>query len=256
MELTFLERAALTSHPVAQRLFRIMETKQSNLAIALDVTSQAELVRLADQLGPYMSLLKTHVDILEDFTPDLGEKLRALAERHQFLIFEDRKFADIGQTVSLQYERGIYRIIEWADLINAHIVPGPGVIEGLKARGLSRGRGLLLLAEMSSHGTLAAGSYTQRAVEMAREHADFVVGWISLGKIAAEPSWLHLTPGVQLVPGQDAWGQRYRTVEEVVTQNGTDLCIVGRAITHAADPLQQACLYRNRAWAAYQQRLA
>ncbi len=243
--LSFLKRANLTRQPMAQKLLKLMEDKKTNLSVALDVTSQSQLLKMADLLGPELCVLKTHVDILEDYTPDFGKELRKLAEKHRFLIFEDRKFADIGQTVSLQYRKGIYRIAEWADLINAHIVPGPGIIEGLK------GSNLLLLAEMSSDGTMAKGAYTRKAVEMAEAHAETVIGFIALRKLSQHPGMIHFTPGVKMQPGQDALGQRYRTVDEIICKNKSDIIIVGRDITHAANPNEQAHLYREKAWNAY-----
>lgn len=243
--LSFLKRASLTRHPMAQKLFKLMEDKESNLCLAADVTSQKRLLELADELGPYLCVLKTHVDILTDFTPDFGSRLRQLAEKHRFLIFEDRKFADIGQTVSLQYRQGVYRIAEWADMVNAHVVPGPGIIEGLK------GSSLLLLAEMSSVGTLAKGSYTRQAVSMAEAHSDTVIGFICLRKLSQNPGMIHFTPGVKLAEGHDAMGQRYRTVDEILIKNKSDIIIVGRDITHAAKPQEQTALYRQKGWEAY-----
>ena len=39
--------------------------------------------------------------MITDFDADLVDQLQALAKQHDFLIFEDRKFADIGKLTSI-----------------------------------------------------------------------------------------------------------------------------------------------------------
>lgn len=253
--LSFLERAQNTSSIITKKLFSLMEAKQTNLALSADVAKAETLLKLAERLGPEICVLKTHIDIIEDFTPQLTTKLRMLANQHQFLIFEDRKFADIGNTVKQQYAGGIYKIVEWADIINAHSLPGPGIIAGLKEVGLPRHRGLLLLAEMSSAGNLLNKDYAEATLNMAMQFPEFVMGFITQHALSDAPQWINMTPGVQLDTGGDGLGQQYVTPEKAILENGTDIIIVGRGIIAANDPVAVAKIYRERAWEAYQKAL-
>lgn len=248
---TYAKRAKICTNPTAQKLLTLMDEKQTNLCVAADVITKKELLDLANLLGPEICLFKTHIDIVEDFDDDLVIQLQRLAEKHNFLIFEDRKFADIGKTVQLQYEKGMYHIADWAHITNAHTVAGPGSIGALKAIGLSKGRGLLVLAEMTPKGTLAKGSYTEASIEMAEAHRDFVIGFITTRQLVDDPVFINMTPGVQLQTGGDAFGQQFATPVTVITKNKSDVIIVGRGITASEDPLAEAKKYRAAGWQAY-----
>ena len=254
---TFAVRAENIQCGVGAKLLRLMEEKRTNLAVAADVTSESELLRLADAVGSFICMLKTHADIISDWNAQSGVRLRDIARRHNFLIFEDRKFADIGNTVQNQLAGGVHRIVEWADIINAHAVPGAGIVKGLKKAVDASGRdvGLVLLAEMSSKGNLASEltGYKEKTVEIAVENKDFVFGFISMRDIAGA-DFVHLTPGVKIGEEGDALGQQYNTPEKVVGENGSDVIIVGRGIYASDNPSAAAEKYRDAGWAAYQKR--
>lgn len=264
-QMTFAERAELSANGVAHNLYQLMSEKETNLCLALDETDPERFLGLAAQLGPELAILKTHVDTLEGYTSRIAVELENLSREHHFLIFEDRKFADIGNTVKNQYTKGVFHIIEWADIINAHALPGPGIIEGLRAEvaehDLLDSRALLLLAQMSSAGNLLDAAYTAKVVAMAKQYPDFVIGFIGAGLAAlpelvkqAPPELLIFTPGVKLQQGRDQLGQQFQTPEDCVAA-GADLLVVGRDIYQDAKPLAKARQYREIGWQAYQKRI-
>lgn len=254
--LTYKERATYCTNPIAQRLLTIMETKETNLVLAADVTTKAKLLQLANLIGPEICVLKIHCDIIDDYDQDLPQQLRALADKHNFLIWEDRKFADIGSVAGMQYAGGIFKIADWADIVTVHAIAGDGTLEALKSKSTTKNSAFLLIAQMSSAHTLAQDSYTSATVQLALQYPDDVIGVICRQKLSDNPALLHLTPGVQLSEGTDLFGQQYLTPEKVINELHSDIIIVGRGILQAHDPLAQAQLYKKAGWDAYQNRVS
>ncbi|KAF7955321.1 hypothetical protein BTUL_0043g00260 [Botrytis tulipae] len=365
---SFEDRGSKTKHPLTAYLLRLMTLKQSNLCVSADVSTAGELLRLADSVGPSIVVLKTHYDLINNWdynpTTGTGARLNRLARRHGFLIFEDRKFGDIGNTVQLQYTEGTAKIIEWSHITNVNMIPGKASVDslaeaaarwrerkryevktnisvgtprpesiesdedqittpinlnsnsnevtdgshGLEAHdeanigrkasivsittvsqhfepansprsridfdieeesypGIDEApleRGLLILAQMSSAGNFMTRDYTNACVESAREHKDYVMGFISQETLNTDPDddFISMTPGCQLPPENDedaelegdGKGQQYNTPSKLVGL-GCDIVIVGRGIIRAGDPKWEAERYRRKAWEAYQERV-
>jgi uridine monophosphate synthetase len=99
---TYRARSSLpTTGPLASYLLSLISVKQTNLCLSADVETSAELLQLAEDVGDSICVLKTHCDIVTDWSDRTAQALREIAKRKWFLIFEDRKFADIGGMSSL-----------------------------------------------------------------------------------------------------------------------------------------------------------
>ncbi len=249
--LSFEKRLELAKHPLSKKILQIMIDKTTNLSAAADFTSADSILKFADEVGPYICILKIHADIIDDFGFEFIKKLKILAEKHNFVIFEDRKFADIGATVKAQFESGPLQIADWADLVNAHLLPGPGIIDGLKAARKNVNQGLLLIAQLSSAGNLIDQEYIEKTRIAAEENSDFVMGFISQSKISEDPGMLHMTPGVKIGEGGDNLSQQYLTPERAINERGADIVIVGRGLSQAKDVPNAAKEYRKQAWCTY-----
>ncbi|XP_029663663.1 uridine 5'-monophosphate synthase-like [Formica exsecta] len=257
LKLPYCKRAKLAKNLLASKLLELMESKQTNLCLAADLKKTDAILELANIVGPHIAVLKTHIDIIEDFNENFILQLKELAKRHKFLLMEDRKFGDIGNTVSLQYRYGLYKIAEWADLITVHPVSGASIIDALKKglENIMEPRGIFLVAEMSSKGALTTGDYLKSAVSIAEEASDLIVGLVSQSNLSVQPGLLQLTPGVKLSKSDDGLDQQYNNPESVIN-SGADLAVVGRGITEASHGFLKATLeYKKQLWNAYEKRI-
>ncbi|KAI6819264.1 hypothetical protein KC340_g13866 [Hortaea werneckii] len=129
---TYAERAEQSgTAPLATYLLRLIHIKRTNLCVSADVNTTTELLRVAEEVGDHICVLKTHADIIDDFGDRTIRGLNEISRRKKFLVFEDRKFGDIGSTLQQQYTRGPLAIVKWAPIVNAALFPGPAIITAL-----------------------------------------------------------------------------------------------------------------------------
>lgn len=256
------ERWNAATSPMAKRYMEVATVKQSLVCLAADRNTMAGLFDLVEAVGPHVAALKTHVDLVDDWTPEAWSQFCKAAHEAHLLIFEDRKFADIGK-ISRAQMAGIYDIRSWSDLVTAHLISGPDVVDGLQAGWADAGRsgGVLLLAQMSSRGNLLHPGYTQEVVQKGAAHSG-VFGFIGNGSRPGELAELRQavgeakmiwTPGVNLAVGDGEMGQRYGDPTEAVLA-GSDCIIVGSGIHKADDPTSAAAAYAKASWSGLMKR--
>ena len=155
------------------------------------------------------------------------------------------------------------QIHSWAHIVNAAVLAGPGIIDAL-AQSITKAeskeeRGILILAEMTSKGSLATGEYTRASVEIARKHREQVFGFVAtqqLGEFGGEvqpaedEDFVVFTTGISIESKGDALGQQYQSPARAVGR-GADFLIVGRGIYTGSDPVASAEAYRKAGWDAY-----
>ncbi len=250
------------AHPLSHRFMEIAVEKKSLVVLAADLFTIDELLVLIGEVGPYISALKTHVDMVTDFNIEKWNEVVELAKKYDLMIFEDRKFADIGKISRIQMG-GMYDIRSWADLVTAHRISGPDIVDGLGEgwSDVKRIGGIFLLAQMSSRGNLLTSNYTDEVVSTGTG-SPHVVGYIGNGSSSDEISWLRdkagdskliWTPGVNLHVKSGELGQRYGHPFDAVMA-GADAVIVGSGIYKSQDRISTAKAYAKATWDALLER--
>ena len=253
------ERWSRNDLPMARNYMDVVCRKQSLGCLAADRKTMTGLNQLLDEVGPHIAALKTHVDLIDDWSKEGWAGFCRKAKEMDLLIFEDRKFADIGK-ISRDQMGGIYDIRNWADLVTAHLISGADIVDGLHAgwRDVERNGGVLLLAQMSSRGNLLSPQYTDKVVELGSKHKG-VFGFIGNGSKPDELRELRnkvgngkliWTPGVNLAVGDGEMGQRYGSPDEAIMA-GSDCIIVGSGIHKSENPAESAKSYAEVSWKAF-----
>lgn len=209
---------------------------KKTICLALDFSKKDKILSMINLFADKIKIFKLHCDIIDDFDDTFIETLIKLKTKHNFLLWEDRKFADIGYITEKQIRNGYHKIIKWADIVSFHSISGYDSIP--KIDNLI----IFLVIELSSANNLCDKEYISRSVDIANKHPN-IKGIVAQHR----PDNLNkniavITPGISLEKTTDNINQKYDKIENKVCSN---IFVIGRAITNSKEPLKAYSLLNH-----------
>tara|TARA_Y100000022_G_C13240415_1_gene372097 strand:+ start:177 stop:899 length:723 start_codon:yes stop_codon:yes gene_type:complete len=226
--------------------------KKSNICLSLDYTKTKDILNVLNLVKDYIIIVKIHVDIIEDFDNNFINSLVKICDENNILIFEDRKFADIGYIFEKQFTGGIYNINKWANLITVHSIVGDGILK-IFEKCKKHNQGILYIAEMSNKNNMLNNDYKNKTLEIANKYKNCIIGFICQHKIS-NCDYLYFTPGVNIECTKDNYDQKYIS-PETAFKNGSDIIIIGRGITNSHNIKESCIKYRDIFYNLYKTKL-
>lgn len=204
-----------------QRLEKIAKLKNSNIIFSADTP---DFLEICEKIGDYIVAVKIHSDIY--YSPEIFR----IAHEKNFLVIDDRKFADIARICGDQM-----KVLPPVDFVTMHAFCGEAGIQEIQR--IHPNVGVLVIADMSSYDFGA--DYGARASELAEKMPN--CGLIAQKRYSAPGSIVVMTPGISLEAKHDNLNQKYS--HPASKKAVSDYLIIGRDIYLNSDPIQRITEY-------------
>jgi len=228
--------------PTAPPRLSSSDLARARMALALDLDDLVPAVRLARELSPYFSVAKVGLELFSAVGPDAVTALSDLG----FDVFADLKFHDIPTTVG-KASRVVGAL--GARYLNLHAEGGVPMlragVEGLKEGAADAGMTepfALAVTVLTSEGDATASHLLGGRVRAALESGcDGIVCAASDVHEAKQygPRIITMVPGIRPA-GAAAHDQRRPATPADAIAAGSDIIILGRAVTQADNPVKAA----------------
>lgn len=213
------------------------------IIVALDVASESEALKLADQLDPALCRVKVGKELFTRCGPQILKQLH----QRGFEVFLDLKFHDIpntcAQAVLAAAEQGVW-------MVNVHASGGQRMMAAAREL-LDKNRlptkliAVTVLTSMSSEEMSSLGverSLDDQVLHLARlTQAAGLHGVVCSAREAKGltselgSDFLKVTPGIRL-PSQDQDDQQRIMTPQAAIAAGSTHLVIGRPISQVADP--------------------
>ena len=213
--LEFVNGTPCPSNPLLKRLNR-------RIIWAADCASMDEMLEKLDTYGPHIGILKTHMDTFADFNEDKLVRFIALKKKYDLLVWEDRKFADIGMVMDRQINNSVLKYDKWVDVFSLHAITGRESLETVFNR--NPDFKWIIVGQLSSQDNLIDENYT-RSAKVIYQSYENVIGMVCQEYLG--PEVIHIVPGISNTRKEDKMGQSYSQQED---KQFADFLVCGRSI--------------------------
>lgn len=214
---------------------------RSALAVALDLDDSVAALRLARELQPWFGVAKVGLELYSASGPDVVGALTEMG----YQVFCDLKFHDIPTTVA-RAARVVGAL--GATYLNFHAQGGTrmlsagvdGFLAGAAEAGLPAP--IALAVTVLTSDDQAPAHILQKRVQTALEAGCGGIVCAAADVHEAKqygPRLTAVVPGIR-PPGTAAHDQARAATPEEAINAGADLLVIGRAVTHAPDPVAAA----------------
>lgn len=228
-----------------------MNSRKAPIAVALDLETFSDIQRIATAVSPYVNILKIG---LQTYYRD-GEKAIDLVRDLDCELFLDLKLHDIPNTVkgackSLQRFQPEYLTVHASggrDMVHA------AVNEMLSTK-ITAVTALTSLSQvdLDAWGKISLAHFAEALAQTASEAGAraIVCSGHEIAGIRASvgPALSIVVPGIRNASAAVDDQQRTMTLSKAIHQ-GADVVVIGRPITHAADPAHMAQQFAQEFWA-------
>lgn len=211
-------------------LQEIIKIKKTNICLAADVDTVQDLCNLIESVGNYICILKLHHDVISDWTEKqtyIVSQLNRYKKDYNFLIWDDRKYADIGYIMAKQV-----RLNSWSDIVSIHPIVGFDSVSCISSI-----KPIIVIGELSTYDSLFNKEYINY-IQQNHMKLQNLIGIVCQHKMS--DTVLNIVPGIGLKTSTDNAGQQHTNIRDS-SKSFADIYVIGRSITKSDDPKKTIC---------------
>ncbi|KAK7588087.1 hypothetical protein V9T40_005332 [Parthenolecanium corni] len=189
VSLRYESRLETMKIPIAQKLFRLILEKKTNLCVDLGLSSTDDIVETADLIGPYVCIIGIHLDACEKLNKKQIAALRKSAAIHNFLIMDDRKLSETG-SVLLDQLRKILNIV---DLVTVLPLPGNDILKEMNAIADEKpDKGIFFTGSLLTEDAFLKASFEKKVVTMGLDQNKSLLGFVTHQNSSIPTNYVHM----------------------------------------------------------------